>query len=285
MASWKDLPLVKPVLEARLHDLSVSFSEYVDVFHLRGPFSESQLRAHLNALRARAAFPSAAEAVNNSEFADAVREVLGRWGVGTRGSELVPPEAFRAELRELNPKFAGLEQIQIGDVALDGPRTALRIWNLINSMCLVTKNGTPVKNGLVSGTKALHHVLPRLVFPIDREYTQTFFGWHNSEFQNNPRGCFTLIFVSLADLATRISLARFPSEGWTSSPAKIIDNAIVGYCVKHGLKSENTQYQQKKRAFDQALRKRAKELGIWEAIEVEANKRANTVPISRSGSN
>jgi hypothetical protein len=75
MTNWRELPQVRPILEARLEDLSTSFWVYVEVFKQRGPFSESQLRGHLKALRARRAFLSAAEAVNNSDFADAVRDV------------------------------------------------------------------------------------------------------------------------------------------------------------------------------------------------------------------
>jgi hypothetical protein len=62
-----------------------------------------------------------------------------------------------------------------------------------------------------------------------------------------------------------------------SSPTKILDNAIVGYCVRRGLKSENSSYQKKKRAENQLMVRRAKELGIWDAIEAEAAKRADAV--------
>jgi hypothetical protein len=122
-----------------------------------------------------------------------------------------------------------------------------------------------------------------LVFPVDREYTQTFFGWHNPEFQNNPRDCFVLIFSSLAELAKGVNLSQFGGKGWRSSPAKILDNAIVGYCVKHGLRPENTRYQQKQRAELRALEESAKELGIWEEIKAEALKRANAIPIQPKG--
>ncbi|MEI8083497.1 MAG: hypothetical protein WCI74_16795 [Actinomycetes bacterium] len=37
---------------------------------------------------------------------------------------------------------------------------------------------------LVPCTQALHHVPPDVVVPIDRDYTQSFFVWHNPEFQN-----------------------------------------------------------------------------------------------------
>lgn len=87
------------------------------MFRLRGPFSGLQLRVHLSALRRRAAFASAAEAVSDSTFADAVRDVLREWDVGSRGTELVPSDVFRAELRKLVPQLAELEQAQIDESA------------------------------------------------------------------------------------------------------------------------------------------------------------------------
>jgi hypothetical protein len=277
MPSWIELPLVKPVLESRLQDLTASFSEYVEVFQLRCPFAASQLRVHLKALRQRATFASPAEAVCDRAFADTIREVLIQWGVGTRGAELVPSGVFAAELRKLAPNLAEPGRAQIQDFALDLRQVASMIWRLINSMCLVTKNGQPISNKLVSGSKALHHVLPALVFPIDREYTQTFFGWHNPEFQYNPRACFDVAFLALAETARKVKPDQFVGEGWMSNPTKILDNAIVGFCIKHGLQSENTRHQQKKRGEYKRLVKRAKELRIWDTIRADAEN-ASRVP-------
>ncbi len=276
--SWIALPFAKPGVVERVQALTTFFADYVEVFRLRGPFSNSQLRVHLNALRRRAAFASAAEAVTDAKFADAVRDVLMEWGVGSRGgTELVPSDVFRAELRKLVPHLAELEHAQIEDRAQEMPRVASLVWRLLDSICLVTQTGQPIRNRLVSGSKALHHVLPTLVFPIDREYTQTFFNWHNPEFQYNPRDCFEVIFLALAETARAVKPRRFVGEGWMSSPAKILDNAIVGYCVKHGLKSETTRHQQTKQAEYRALVKRAKELGIWDAIRAETESRAKKV--------
>jgi hypothetical protein len=50
-----------------------------------------------------------------------------------------------------------------------------------------------------------------------------------------------------------------------SSPTKILDNAVIGYCIGQRLQSDNTRHQRK----DRALIKRAKELGIWDAIRAE----------------
>src|SRR5260370_17216712 len=108
MTTWSELPLVKPVLRARLEDLATSFPKYVESFKRRGPFSESQLRVHVEALRQRAGFSSAADAARNAEFADSVRDVLRHWGIGKRGTNLVSSEAFRTEFPTLPPTLAAL---------------------------------------------------------------------------------------------------------------------------------------------------------------------------------
>lgn len=59
--------------------------------------------------------------------------------MGTRGAELVPPEDFRAEFARLAPRLAGLEKAQIDDSALDATKVASKVWDLINSMCLVKR--------------------------------------------------------------------------------------------------------------------------------------------------
>lgn len=86
-----------------------------------------------------------------------------------------------------------------------------------------------------------------------------------------------MIFLALAETARAIKPRRFVGEGWMSSPTKILDNAIVGYCVKHALKSETTRHQQKRQAEFKAMVKRAKELGIWDAMKAEAERRAKKV--------
>jgi hypothetical protein len=277
MGSWRQSALAKPLQLERLKDLAVSFPDYLIVYRNRGPFSKAQLGAHLNALERRSTFVSAEDAVADDAFADLVREVLGQWGVGTRGAQLVSAELFRAEFEKLAPRLEHLNHARIDDADLDPEQVESAVYDLIDSISLVTKYGEPVKNRLVSGTKALHHVLPNLVPPVDREYTQTFFGWHNPEFQYNPRECFKVIFLALVEVARDVGLDRFRGDGWMSSPAKILDNAIVGFCVKHGLKSQSTRQQQKKQAEYRAVVKRLKELGLWDSIEAEAKAKADAL--------
>lgn len=79
-----------------------------------------------------------------------------------------------------------------------------------------------------SARTVLHHVLPDLVVPIDREYTQRFFGWQNPKFQYGQQGCFVQAFGTFAQIAREVNPLQFVDGGWNSSRTKVIDNAIVG---------------------------------------------------------
>src|SRR5262249_6245168 len=81
---------------------------------------------------------------------------------------------------------------------------------------------------IVPGSKALHHLLPELIVPIDRAYTQTFFRWQNPRFQYEQASCFQQAFAAFAEIARRVHPVQYVSDGWNSSRTKVIDNALVG---------------------------------------------------------
>jgi len=101
-----------------------------------------------------------------------------------------------------------------------------KLWQLIDRLHIV-ENDTPI----VSGTKALHHILPDLVVPMDRAYTQKFFGWHNPQFQYGQGRCFKLAFEGFCHIAANVPLQSYVDTGWNSSNTKIIDNAVVGFVL------------------------------------------------------
>ena len=98
---------------------------------------------------------------------------------------MVAYEAFAATLAKHASEIAKLDTVVIDNPDLDAQQISGQAWELINSLGIVENISK-----LVPHTKALHHLLPDLIVPIDREYTQTFFGIHNPEFQgqNQPRG-------------------------------------------------------------------------------------------------
>ena len=111
------------------------------------------------------------------------------------------------------------------------------LWQLIYNLDIVENEAK-----LVSGSKALHHLLPDLVVPMDRAYTQKFFGWHNPEFQYSQKRCFTEALSAFTDIAARVKSEKFVGNGWNSSRTKVIDNALIGMVCreKHrAMRAEN----------------------------------------------
>jgi hypothetical protein len=124
----------------------------------------------------------------------------------------------------------------IDDPTLNVQQTARRVWELVDSLTIVDNIAK-----LVPCAKALHHLLPDLIAPVDREYTRTFFGLHTPEFQGQFTGSqqsvFMDIFVMFARIARSAEVNSYVGTGqpWRTSRSKVIDNALVGFCVAEGL--------------------------------------------------
>lgn len=156
-----------------------------------------------------------------------LHRTLGAWGIGNRASRLAPMEEFQSRLQACVPLIAPLETLLIDQPELDLRSTTSQLWTLISELRIVD-NDAP----LVATTKALHHILPDLVVPMDRMYTQQFFGWHNPQFQYGQAECFRKAFGAFHRIAREANPAQYVGEGWNSSRSKVIDNAIVGVFVE-----------------------------------------------------
>jgi hypothetical protein len=176
----------------------------------------------------RRASASVAEAVRSEEFLSSLYLTLRAWGLGTRGSSLASERRFAAALQSA---LAALEDLE--DLAIDKPDLPddipLRIWTLIESLDI-----TDNKARIVAGAKALHHLLPELVVPMDRQWTGQFFQLHAPEWQGlaaNQRSVFLRMYRAFAHLARAVDPTQYATgEGWRTSRSKVLDNAVIGYC-------------------------------------------------------
>jgi len=246
-------------LEARTRNLIVRFADYVHAFGVTPAFNDEQLRAHVDTLALRSRLGSAAAAARNAEFASALRRTLELWRMNTRGAKLVSPAAFEASLQRCAPAIERFEKEHLEADVMDAAATAARLWSLIDGL-RITDTGVR----LVACTKALHHLLPNLVVPMDRQFTGAFFGWNTHDWQKKEERLFKSAFIVFREIAQKAKPSEYIGAGWNTGPAKIIDNAIVGYC-------RETQLDQASR--DKAVIARAKELGIYDEIVAEAKKR------------
>lgn len=203
------------------------FSRYIGVFIEQPPFRKyGQLEYHVRTISLRRKLGSAEVAISNEDFIESLYNTLQAWGIGSRRSKLVSKHDFAARLREKKTELIALDGIAVDDPMLDITQIGHSLWQIIETLDIV-KN----KSKIVAGTKALHHILPDLVVPIDRAWTQRFFHWNNHKFQYRLKDCFKEAFLAFVEIARKVNPQQFVSSGWNSSRTKVIDNAIIGMLI------------------------------------------------------
>jgi hypothetical protein len=202
------------------------FPEHLASFERRPPFNKAQFEAHRATLDLRLKHGTVVRTLRDDKFFSSLYETLKLWRIGVRRSRLVPLEAFARAIRSRVAEIEALEGLSIDDLQ-DAEGVSARLWCLIESLSIVDNDAT-----VVAGTKALHHLLPELVVPIDRAYTATFFGWH--DFQYQQRRSFSEGFLTFAVVAREVRPQQFVGAAWNTSRTKVLDNAVVGLLVGLG---------------------------------------------------
>ena len=204
--------------------LIARFKTCLEAYNRYCPFTKyGQLEYHAETIRHRRDLGSAEAALDDISFQKSFYRTLQAWGIGSRASVLKPFPAFVAALQDKVGEIRDLDGLTIDQPNLNVSRVAEKLARLSQTLAIVDN-----KTRLVPNSKALHHLLPDLVVPIDREYTQRFFGWQNPRFQNFPEECFVEAFHAFVRIARDTNPAQYVGSGWYTSRTKVIDNAVVG---------------------------------------------------------
>jgi hypothetical protein len=154
--------------------------------------------------------------------------------MGQSATKLVEFNDFCAGFRSLRSRISQLETLKLFDIPeRQFTEVATSVWKIIHDLRVGI-----AETKIVVGSKALHHVLPELVTPIDREYTLRFFYRHKT--LNHPEEVvFKETFEQFRKIAvqSRTDIERELRSGMdagapkpmNTSTTKVIDNAIVGY--------------------------------------------------------
>lgn len=218
----------------------------------------------------RAELGSARAAIESPPFLKLVYLTLESWGMNSRGAALVPFEIFQGRWAAYVDDLVVLDSTRLDDLGSETDAIGKRLWRLIESLRI-----TGTKSHLVAGTKALHHILPDLVPPMDRAYTAPFFGWAQ-RLQGRESEFFEVSFRAYSDMAERTNPSAYVGKSWNSSLTKVLDNAVVGYCKIHLLD---------RASFEKALVARAKEMGIYDQAMAEAEARVRSADGASGASN
>jgi hypothetical protein len=205
------------------------FEECIRRFSSRPPFVKpGQYDLHRDTIALRRSFPSVAQALDDETFLQCLYRTVSAWGIGSRGSVLVGYTEFSDAIRANKADITALDGLRIDHPQLSLRAVTAQLWRLTSSLAIVRNDAI-----LVPCSKALHHILPELVVPIDRAYTGRFFNFHPPYFQYRQEAIFSEAFCRLRQIATAIDLDQYIGSGWNTSRTKVLDNAIVGFVLLH----------------------------------------------------
>ena len=218
----------------RVGDLCHDFNKYAAAFDAEALFSGPSLYFHHKTLTIRRELGGSVDACLASDpFFDSLYATLASWGLHRMGSgntKLVDLPDLINSFRRVTANLRKLEGLRIEDISLrEVNQTVDLIWQVIWDLRVGIGN-----TKIVSGTKALHHLLPDLVPPIDREYTVQFFFKNKNAVQGDAarqREAFRVMYPHFAAISRTCidQIASRLNRGMNTSVTKVIDNAIVGY--------------------------------------------------------
>ena len=219
-------------MDSRLAELSANLQHFVGVFAEAEKFSGPSLYFHNKTLTCLYGYRSASEAISSDELFDWLYATLASWGMHRMGkgkTKLRDLEEIKASVRAQGAIIASLQDVSLLKLSTaDMGRVSRDLWKLLFGLTVSIADAQ-----IVANSKVLHHLLPRLIPPIDRTYTFNFFYGRNmlsiaeedAFYEMFSR--FHMIAINNRDIITRLV-----GPGWNTSETKVIDNAVVGYVIE-----------------------------------------------------
>lgn len=233
-AQWRKLSSTRgetPDVEDRTSHLIEGFSTYLIAFNQKPPFNNLQFQVHALAIERLRQLGGPGPALADDNFLRILRRVLVNWGLGVRGSKLLEENSFNITLRAHANEITSLNRATVdGDEHSFG--VALETLQRLLTELVIVRNEAKI----VAVSKTLHHLIPDLLPPIDRTYTGAFFGLHPARFQYGQERLFRTIFLTFRRVALEVEPLQFVGRApWNTSRTKVIDNAMIGFCIAEGL--------------------------------------------------
>ncbi len=161
-------------VEERVTDLCSNFTAYLEYFEKSAKFTGPSIYFHLKTLdRLYELGSSALRAAQDERFCELLYSTLVAWGMHAMvsGAKMPDFEPFADSIASLAPEIDELSHYEITTLSSkDTSYITGKLWSLIARL-----RGSTTKSKLVANSKILHHLLPHLVPPIDRNNEAVFF--------------------------------------------------------------------------------------------------------------
>jgi len=211
----------------KVKDILANTEKYHQAFYKAETFVGPSLYFHQRALETR-------EEIESSTHLEYVYATLSAWGMhrmGKRGSKM---QGFDIFCRSIEPLRAMIGEAQ----QFDYRQMNSAQWAILQQIFMGI-NIMVTRTTLVGNSKVMHHMLPNIVPPIDREYTLSYlrgsknirndlaYEWQLME------GIISGFFIPVAsDSSFKVKasqwMGRRDEYPWDTSLLKIVDNLVIG---------------------------------------------------------
>ena len=215
-------------LEHRIKELCDNFEFYLRRFDELNPFTGPSVYFHLKTL-GRLNSLGLSKALEDRLFFEYLYATLASWGMhrmGPKGAKLVEFADFIETLQRQKSKILNLRRVKLTQVREEElNRIMNRLWEILSNLRISSS-----ETQLIAGSKALHHLLPDLLPPIDRQHTLRFVYGYNPTYGSEEQwfkraySCLWRIGFRKRDV-----IPQWVGKGFHTSETKVIDNAIIGY--------------------------------------------------------
>lgn len=220
-------PVSAAQLEEKVRDILANSEKYHEAYYKAETFRGPSLYFHQRALETR-------QLPGSLTHLEYVYATLASWGMhrmGKGGSKMQSFDVFRRSIEPLQSRLAEAQRFDFREMN-DQKWTLLKqIFQGLNVMA----SGT----SLVGNSKVMHHMLPNVVPPIDREYT-LWYLLDNKNVRNDLDWEWELMKEIIAnffipvvsdgdfELMAHGWIARKDEYPWDTSFLKIVDNLVIG---------------------------------------------------------
>jgi hypothetical protein len=213
--------------EEKVRNILTNAEEYHRAYYKADTFRGPSLYFHHRALETR----NKPIELAHLEYVYATLSSWGMHRMGKGGSKMQPFDIFRQSIELLRDRVAEAQKFQLEEMSEQKWSVIKEIFHSINVMA----SGTT----LVGNSKVMHHMLPNLVPPIDREYTLRFLRGNSNIKNDLPLewqlmkeiiSDFFLPVVSDKEFKDKVGrwMAKENEYPWDTSVLKVIDNLIIG---------------------------------------------------------
>ena len=225
--------------DQRIDELCEHFKDYVKTAIDRYGVDTPARHFHIRTIQRLTSVRSFSEIFDDELFYDYLYATLVSWGMSGRSAKLLGFDGFKHTLQSNRNNIIELSEYSLRLLADADDSNSKVQDDLVRLIIQVFSNVSvsATESKLVANSKALHHVLPNLIPPVDRNYTLRFFYDNKRVKKGNAcisqfidvLGYFEEIYFLLRDEVETLVQAN----SFNSSVTKVIDNAIIGYCIEN----------------------------------------------------